>query len=575
MSRNKFAVITSLLLVVLMMFSSCAGQSSGSDSAASAEQSAAGSSEAAASTEASPEAAGEDGPLTPFAETVTVRVAREFNPDIWYPEGESIEKNVLTDFYKEQLNIDYEMVQEIERGQYDAKLNLAIASDDLPDIFYANASQIYRMYTAGQIQDQTDAYEKYATEKVRSELEVNDRMYFAPAMFEGRIYGIPCPEDFSLSVPQVWVRQDWLDDLGITDFEPKTNEDIYELGRKFMAEKGARFGLMLDNGVGNIFSCFNTTMRGLAHSQGYPINIFYDDGSGNLVWSDIQPEMKDVLKDMQSLYNEGMFDKEFAVKEVSKAQEDLAAGYVGIYINPFTVRGPFAKNKQNQPEAEWTGFPIPAQADGSYHVSAESTCFRWLVVGTGYENPEAAIKGQNLWHELWQGDHAEYFHGLNTGEYSQAGEDFKLYPPFWFDPPMKNLRQGEVFPDAWHNRDRDSIESPETRKQYDRSIRYFEEGESDLYTGWTNIHLFDMAFPILKQVYGAPDNILFEAYNGPTTDVIANKRPLADQTRLEWLIKFIVGNADVDAEFDTYVQEWLAVGGQDVLDEANEWYKAR
>ena len=82
-----------------------------------------------------------------------------------------------------------------------------------------------------------------------------------------------------------------------------------------------------------------------------------------------------------------------------------------------------------------------------------------------------------------------------------------------------------------------------------------------------------MAFPILKKVYGAPDNILFEAYTGPTTDVIANKRPLADQNRLEWIIKFIVGNADVDAEFDTYVSEWLAVRGQDVLTEANEWYK--
>lgn len=568
MLRNKFAATISLALAALLALSGCAG--SNSSSAGSAPPAA---NPAADSFSETPGSAAEDGPLTPFPETVTVRVNKEFNPDIWYPEGEIICDNVMTRFYEDQLNIRYKLVQEIERGQYEAKLNLSIASNDLPDIFYANASQIYRMYTAGQIQDQTDAYEKYASEKVRGELEVNDRMYLAPAMFEGRIYGIPCPEDFSLSVPQVWVRQDWLDDLGITDFDPKTNEDIYELARTFMDKGKARFGILLDNGVGNTFSCLNTTLRGLAHSEGQPINIFYDDGTGNLVWSDIQPEMKDLLKEMQALYREGMFDTEFAVKDYSKAQEDLAAGYVGVYINPFTVRGPFAKNKQNQPEAEWTAFPIPAQADGSYHVSAESTCFRWLVVNAGFEFPEAAIKGQNLWHELWQGNHAEYFHGLNEGEYSQAGEDFKLYPPFWFDPPMKNLRQGEVFPDAWHNRDRDSIASPETRKQYDRSIRYFEKGESDLYTGWTNIHLFDMAFPILKKVYGAPDNILFEAYTGPTTDVIANKRPLADQNRLEWIIKFIVGNADVDAEFDTYVSEWLAVGGQDVLTEANEWYK--
>ena len=200
MSVNKFTKVISLLVAALTVFSGCSSSDAGvgSDTA----EASTGTSETAAPSGGSSESAasspaaevGEDGALSPFSDTVTVRVAREFNPDIWYPDGEGIQQNILTDFYKEKLNIDYEMVQEIERGQYDAKLNLAIASNDLPDIFYANASQIYRMYNAGQIQDQTDVYEKYASDKVRDELEINNRMYFAPATFDGQIYGMASVE---------------------------------------------------------------------------------------------------------------------------------------------------------------------------------------------------------------------------------------------------------------------------------------------------------------------------------------------------------------------------------------------
>jgi putative aldouronate transport system substrate-binding protein len=536
----------------------------------------------AANTETTPQslendsgAAVVDGPLSPFPETVTVKVVKEFDPDTWFPDGESFSKNILTDYYQEQLNIKYELVQEIERGQYESKINLMIASNDLPDVFYANASQIYRMATAGQILDQQEVYDKYASDKVKQELNINNMMLFTPASYEGGLYGIPCPEDFSITVPMIWVRQDWLDELGIT-FDPKTNEDVYDLARQFIEKGKVRYGFIMDDGTLPNLNIFNAALRALGHSESIPINIFVDDGGGQLIYSDVQPVMKDFLKELNSLYNEGIIDKEFATKSQTKAWEDLSSGNVGIFINPFTIRNPFMRTKQNILEAEFSVFPAPPQKDGAYHMSAENSCYKWLVVNSNFDHPEAAIKGQNLWYELWQGDQAEFYHGTNLSDkYAQSGENFKLYLPFWFDPPLKNLHQGEVFPDAWGNRDRDSIVSPETRKQYDRSLRYFDEGETDLYTGWSNIHMFEMAFPLLKQIYGAPDNILFDQYAGPQTELIANRKPLTDQVRLEWLIKFIVGNADVDSDFDTYVKEWNSVGGKEILEEVNKWYSQR
>jgi putative aldouronate transport system substrate-binding protein len=518
---------------------------------------------------------GDDGPLTPFPNTVTVKMIKEFSPDTWFPEGESFGNNILMDFYKEKLNIKFDLVQEIESGQYQSKLNLMIASNDLPDLFYANASQIYRMAEAGQIQPLTQAYNKYASDKVHAELELNDMMYFTPASYKNDFYGIPAGEDFSLTIPFVWVRQDWLDELGIK-FEPKTNEDIYNLARTFIKAGKARYGILIDDGSLPNTNLFTEVLRGLGHSKNIPVNIFVDDGTGKLVYTDVLPAMKDLLKELNGLYKEGILDKEFATKNKARVDADLAAGYAGIYINPFAIRGQFTRVKQNFPNAEIQIFPVPPQKDGTWHVSAENTCFRWLVVNSQFKYPEAAVKASNLWHELWQGDYAEYFHGTNlTDKYARSGEDFKLYAPFWFDPPLKNLRQGETFPPGWTARNKELIVSPETRKQYDRSERYFDKGEKDLYTGWTNMHMFMMSFPLLREVYHAPAQTLFDAFAGPMTETLANQKPLADQVRLEWLVRFIVGNADIDRDFDRYVNEWMSVGGTAILQEVNAWYSSK
>ena len=384
---------------------------------------------------------------------------------------------------------------------------------------------------------------------------------------------MPAGEDFALGIPFFWVRQDWLDNLGIEDLKFESNQDVVDLALRFMNEdpdqngKDDTFGIVLDNTL-------DRYLRAFGHNIDQQVNM-YMEKDGELIYSDIQLGMKDLLKQMNDMYTQGLLDKEFAVKDFNKATERLAAGEVGIFPMSFVVRGPFANNKMNQDFAEWTCIPLPPNSDGKYSVGSEKACFKWLVCNANFEYPEALVKGQNLWHELWQGDHAEYYHGLNLSDYAQAGEDFKLYPPFWFDPPLKNLGQGRVFPNAWDDKDRDSIISPETRKQYDRSIDFFENGNKELYTGWTNMHLFYMAFPTIDKVYGGSENIVYDAFTGPTTDVIASKQPLADKVRLEWLTKFIVGNEDIEASFDTYVDEWLSAGGQDVLNEANAWYKSR
>ena len=84
----------------------------------------------------------DDGPLVPFEETVTLTQVKSHNPNITYVEGESKSDNFVTRFYKEKLNVVWETKWDADPAAYTAKLNLDIASDELPDVCLVSASQL-------------------------------------------------------------------------------------------------------------------------------------------------------------------------------------------------------------------------------------------------------------------------------------------------------------------------------------------------------------------------------------------------------------------------------------------------
>lgn len=511
--------------------------------------------------------------LKPLDELTVVNVIRENNPNLWFPEGEDWEKNVLTDFYREKLNIDYKVKWLADQGHRNEQLDLAIAGNDLPDMFEATPAQVYRLAMAEQIQPLGDIYDKYVSDKVRDALSLNNNMFFDQATVGGEMYAIPEPNDFSDGIALIWIRKDWMDHLGLE--APKSIEDVEKIALAFMTQdvngKGhkATYGIRLDA---------DTTMPyiGISHAFDAYYDIWIPDGDGGLVFSDVQPEAKNYLRLMNDWYKKGIIDPEFAVKNDSKSSEDVGAGKIGVVYGPFwTSLWPLNLAMQNDPDCEWVCYPITPRTDGSYKASAWNSCQRYLVVRTGYEHPEAAVLATNLWHELWQGDHAEFYHGLNLTTYAQAGEDFKGYPPFWFDPPLKNLQQSRNLWDRWPDPEkRAEIVSPETLKQWDKMMDYYNGNRSNI-VGWAHIKLFMEAFWNIQNVYGGEEAILYDGYTGPVTNDIARRLPLLQKLRKESFTAFIMGTKDIDLEWDNYVKEWDAIGGKDMTNDVNEWYKQK
>lgn len=504
-----------------------------------------------------------DGPLTPFEKTVTVNLVGQNNPTVIYVNGESMDDNVLTRLYQERLNVVTPKKWKVDSTKYAEHIDLSIASNDLPDTFDASSAQLNRLITNGQVEDLTEAYEKYASDNLRNALEYMDKIGFQTSTVDGKIYGLPLPNDFADFIAMTYLRQDWLDKLGLQP--PTTLEELENVARAFKEQdpdgngKPDTIGIAMDQ-------TFGFPLDAVGASLGAYPKIWIDDPAeaGKLVYGSTQPAMKETLARMQQYFKEGLLDKEFAVKNADKVAETIAAGKVGVFIGPFWAPlWQLQLNHKNEPEAVWNVYPIPAGPDGTVKPKASSFVYRWQVVRKGFEHPEAIVKMANLWYELWQGADAEWYHGLNKAEYKEVQEGLKFYAPFWFDVPDKNMNLGYVMREALEKNDPSIIESPEGQKMWDVIM----EG-SDY--GWSQRLITTQSEYVLGEQYKG--NYMFDKFNAAPSANMLSKKPILDKLESETFTKIIMGDS-ID-KFDSFVEEWKKAGGDEITKEVNDWYAA-
>jgi putative aldouronate transport system substrate-binding protein len=318
---------------------------------------------------------------------------------------------------------------------------------------------------------------------------------------------------------------------------------------------------------------------GLGYAIDFISNAFghypygWDEYNGMLAWTDIQSSLNKPLAILREMYQKGYIDPQFAVKDTSKVAQDIAAGRIGmlpgVFWNPMYQ---LQMSKKANPKAEWSVYPMLKNDEGKYNKPISAiTCYRYLVVKRGFGNPEAAFKGQNLWRELWRGKYSEFYHTKNQTEYNKAQEDFKYYPPFWYDPPLKNYEVDILIRDAWNNgRDITRLKDQEAIKHFRNFIETV-EGRAQSLTGWSEMIIRLHSFEIIEKEYGGTDPSLYQftKYLGPCTRVIAQRQPLVDKIRTEFIIKYIMNQ---DNDFDGYIRRWLEAGGGDLTDDVNTWY---
>ncbi|MBP1994704.1 extracellular solute-binding protein [Paenibacillus eucommiae] len=489
---------------------------------------------------------------------IEITSARIVDATYKYNTGETIENNIWTKAYLDELGIKLKYDWVIGNDQAEQKMNVAFSSGHMPDFTLVNALQLKQLADADMLLDLTDIYDMYASPLTKKlHVEVGTQALEA-ATIGGKLMAIPESGATIENAQMIWLRTDWLQKLSLP--EPKTMDDLFQIAEAFAKQdpdgngKNDTYGMFLSKEllIDGFFSGYHA----------YP-RFYLKDASGALVYGSIQPEIKPALQKLQDMYKAGLFDKEFGVKPFDKAAEDVKAGKIGFMFSSMSSPiFPLKDSKKNDPKAEWSSYPLVSTDDKpALAQTPAATIYNYYVVKKGTKHPEALLKMINLYAEKGYGEHPNPVYFINNGV-----ETFK-YAPFKVWPPEDSLDTQRSIAAALQTGDTSKLRMDQ-RNIYDMIINYQSNGDVN---DWEMERVYSDkgSFGILDQ-YLNENKQIKSAYFGTPTKTMALKGSTAYAMEIETYTKIIMG-APID-EFDRFVDQRNRLGGSQITQEVNEWY---
>ena len=480
--------------------------------------------------------------------------------------GYSVDETPWTEQIKNDLGV--KLINEwavTDNSAYLAKLVSSVTIGRIPDIVNLLYGEDYAYAYAKSLHendltlDIKDLIAEYASDKLKESIEVAGEEIFYPASFDGGIYAMPQITLGAAARETVWwIRKDWLDAVGkkaptdwdslvdvLTAFrnsDPDGNgeEDTYGLATALNSE---HYDRMLFGSLG-----------------AYPY-MWRDDGSGNLVYGSVQPEMKQALAKIADLYARGLIYEDLTGMSYTAFMDNKAGMIRGttLYIKAF----------ENLCKREGVEFlPLKAfsltEKNGIAVLQGDSNAFRFWVVAKTCKYPEVLIKLFN--------------HYIETAE--AAKEDEELYNKLFTDvaglSPVTtswlksdgSMGNNDLI-EAIEQRDNSSLRTASDRMLYDNVLKYLDGGDRAFYSdylvygkGGSNEAFY---------TYDFDDNFTVNKYCYSKTLTMIDKEAALHALEYEYFAGIITGEKTVD-EFDIFVTEWKKQGGDQITAEVNEWY---
>ena len=504
--------------------------------------------------------------MKPYDEPLTVTMVHNYNNacetmigKLGERYGENYSSNRWTEIMKKCLNIDVQYDWWAHDDDYNTKLRMTMGASSLPDIFVVNSqSDVAQLAEAGEIIPLDDLMKKEALPEIMDRWYMDNGLTLSMVTIDGKIYGFPQTLSHTDDAAYIFIRSDWMKELGIE--EPKTIEDVWNIGYKFVEAGKAKYGVFFEAGQPSVMYDYLCGMCEAYHA--YPETwVVTEDGT--LQFGATQEAMKAPLKQLQKMYADGIIDPEFATKDETKAFEEIINGNIGLVFGPHWVMT-FVMNMYDlEPtkDVTWYCCAIP-DSEGNIVPEAIKTNNRGFVcINAKCKNPEAAFKMLNLYH------YASYY--SNDPTWWGYEESYsRMIAPVWSTvKPTDNLDTYENLQKVFAANDPSLLEG--------KAVSYYGNiTSSDYKKAWAWNQMFGTAdyTPMKVLKYLSENGLLFyNAYVGAPSITYQDYWSTMDDLTTQMIIKTIMG-ADVDSTFDEYVRQWNAIGGETITKEANEWY---
>ncbi|WP_152397601.1 extracellular solute-binding protein [Paenibacillus cellulositrophicus] len=458
------------------------------------------------------------------------------------------------EYAENRFNVDIEHL--VGGENYKEKMNLMIVSGEAPDYIKNITLSEYDKYVEqGQFAEiPVELLEKHAPKYMAWLKENTDEDLFKYFNRNGKNYTMPNIWTLGPSMNVLGIRQDWLDKLGINK-KPETLAEFEDMLIKFRNDdpdhngKKDTYGLTTSLGspsdLGGLFS----SVFGAFDSY---LGIFYEK-DGKITRGEIEPETKEALAVLKRWYDEQLIDPEFVINKSDNLDQKVFDSKVGMIQGGWWSFLPAAaffdgKYVEKIPNAKWLLSSGPKGPNGAFGIGQIQP-----MSNTGLQfmkhmekEPEKMIKYIEMIEAFnFDEDYLEvsYF-GKEGVTYNKNGDSYEWIPPY--DKKDEQLKFGidrsvYHYDGMFNNYD---IQAP-----FMTAPKYAELRKNAEKVG---VGKYDILFPIHKPIY----NEYFDRL---------------DQYTLKTFIDFITGRRDLK-NFDKFVSEWMSMGGDKVMKEAQEVY---
>lgn len=324
------------------------------------------------------------------------------------------------------IDIDWNLVP---LESLEEKRNLALASENLPDVFYMaqiSNNDLFKYGQQGTFMELTDLIENHMP-NLKGLLEEYPEVRKGITFPDNGIYGLPgmfSPEFTSvLAGSKFWVRQDWLDKLDMDI--PETTDDLYDYlkaiketdlngnGKNDEIPYGAYRLIRLREWLAGSFGIGN---RGM-HNK----NIDIDPESNELRFYPTADGTKELLEYLNKLYNE-----ELIANNIYTIEQDqhFATGSEGLYGSTVEQHPQSTFGDEGGDFVGIAPFKGPHGDQLARYVSSPIVWPGGMVLTKSNENSEATAR----WMDYFYGEEGRkmFFMGIEGESYEET-EDGVVY----------------------------------------------------------------------------------------------------------------------------------------------------
>lgn len=502
--------------------------------------------------------------LAKYDPEIDMTAWRFLNNGIKFAEGDSIDDNVWIDYYKEEfgINLTYDWV--VPEDQFTQKMNVSVATGDLPDVMWLDAKNMMELAENGLLADLTDLYENNTSDFTKSILE-QDKVSFDTAKVNGRLMAIPHTGSAVDSLQILAIRSDWLENLNLE--VPTTMQELLAVAEAFVKNDPDQNGVDDTYGIALTKNFIKDNHAGatgfFAGYHGY-INRWVRDESGKIVYGSTQPEVKTALSALQNLYKNKLIDPEFGVKDRAKVEESIASGKVGITYGGMSTPGAFLKNSVlNDDKANWKIIKLVSSDENPAQPITKMPVTRYYAVRKDYKHPEAIMKLVEAGSQGYSREQTESKWELGV---TKEGISVFQYQLLGYEPAMKNLNAHYNVLKAIEKNDT-SILNSEELGYYEKTMAY-RNGDRNF---WGDATIFGTpsSFDVIGEYVDSGKYKYNEFYGSLTPSMVENNATL-ESMELEVFTKIIMGESI--ESFDKFVQDWNNLGGAKITEEVNELF---